>query len=142
MPSSVFSRCWTRAGRITPADLCVLGHLFLVSVQMMTLRLEELDLIPVGTWDRLEQEGFKVREAQSGLGLPAQRETAHMLPTRYRYLVAEAYSSGDLTEGQLVRLFRTDRVAARRMIANLGSHAHVSEEGELARETVDLASQI
>ena len=132
----------TRGGRITPADLCVLAHLFFVSVQMMTLRLEELDLIPVGTWDRLEQEGFKVREAQSGLGLPAQPETAYMLPTRYRYLVAEAYSSGDLTEGQLVRLFRTDRVSARRMIANLGSHADVSEDGELSRETVDLASHI
>jgi len=147
LPESGLSRRFNdlhraRAGKVTPADLCVLAHLFFVSVQAMTLRLEELDLVPVGTWERLEQQGFRVREAQSLLGLPPQAETPEALPTRYRYLVAEAYLSGELSEGQLARFFRTDRVAARRMIAALESHSEVSEEGEVSREAVDLALPI
>ena len=132
----------TRGGKITPADLCVLAHLFFVSVQMMTLRLEELDLIPIGTWERLEQQGFKVREAQSLLGLPRQSDADEELPTRYRYLVAEAYLGGDLSEGQLARFFRTDRVTARRMLTTLESRTELSAEGEISREAVDLASPI
>ena len=132
----------TRAGRITAADLCVLAHFFFVSVQMMTLRLEELDLVPVGTWDRLEQQRLEVGEAQTTLGLSPHPETDDMLPTRYRYLVAEAYLSGDLSEGQLARYFRTDRVDARRMIAALGTHDDVSDEGAISREMVGLATPI
>jgi Zn-dependent peptidase ImmA (M78 family)/transcriptional regulator with XRE-family HTH domain len=147
LPESGLSRRFndlhrTKGGKITPADLCVLAHFFFVSVHMMTLRLEELDLIPVGTWDRLEQQGFKVREAQSLLGLPPQLETDEELPTRYRYLVAEAYLKGELSEGQLARFLRTDRVGARRMLDTLGVNADVSQEGEVAREAVDLSVPI
>ena len=147
LPESGLSRRFndlhrTKGGKITPADLCVLAHFFFVSVHMMTLRLEELDLIPVGTWDRLEQQGFKVRGAQSLLGLPPQLETDEELPTRYRYLVAEAYLEGELSEGQLSRFLRTDRVGARRMLDTLGVNADVSQEGEVAREAVDLSVPI
>ena len=132
----------TRSGHITPADLCVLAHLYYVSLQVMTLRLEELDLIPAGTWERLTQRGFKVREAQALLGLPEQPETPDLLPTRYRYLAAEAYLAGDLSEGQLARFVRMDRVAARRMVARLGSSQEVSDEGQVGREPLDLSTPI
>lgn len=131
-----------RSGRITPADLCVLAHLYFVSLQVMTLRLEELGLIPVGTWERLTQRGFKVREAQALLDLPEPPETADRLPMRYRYLAAEAYSDGDLSEGQLARFLRSSRVGARRTVAQLGHSRDVSDDGDVSHEELDLSTPI
>src|SRR5919198_1565724 len=57
-----------RKGKITPAELCQLAHYYVVSVEALTHRLETLHLLPSGTWDRLRDSGFKVREAQTILG--------------------------------------------------------------------------
>lgn len=132
----------TRSGRITPADLCTLANFFFVSLIALTKRLEELDLIPSGTWDRLEQRGFRVREAQALLELPTRPVTDHPLPTRYRYLAAEAFEYGQLSEGQLARYLRMDRVEARRTISRLGRSTELSDEGEISSATLDLASPI
>jgi len=132
----------TRSGRITPADLCVLAHLYFVSLQAMTLRLEELDLIPAGTWERLTQRGFEVREARALLELPEQPETPEMLPMRDRYLAAEAYLAGELSEGQLARFLRSSRVEARRTVARLGHSRDVSEDGDVSHEELDLSTPI
>lgn len=126
----------SRGGKVTPADLCVLAHFFFVSVEALTRRMEELDLIPAGTWDRLKQQGFKVGEAREILELPERDETDRLLPTRYLYLAAEAHEEGDLSEGQLARFLRKDRVEARRLMAKLSRRSDVSSEN------LDLASPI
>lgn len=131
-----------RSGKVTPADLCVLAHFFFVSVEAMTRRLEELDLIPPGTWDRLRQQGFRIAEARQLLGLPEPRQTEGLLPTRYLYLAAEAFREGDLSEGQLARLLRMDRVGARQAISALSRQTEVSEEGEVESESLDLTAPI
>jgi Zn-dependent peptidase ImmA (M78 family) len=131
-----------RSGKITPADLCTLAHYFFVSFEVLTRRLEELDLVPSGTWARLKELGFRVEEAKTLLRLPEHEPSDHVLPTRYQYLAAEAFARGDLTEGQLARLLRTDRVAARRLIYGLGHRAGISEEGEVTLESLDLGSPI
>lgn len=129
-----------RSGKVTPVDLLTLANFFFVSVEAITCRLEELDLVPSGTWDRLAQLGFRVREAQALLDLPARVPTGAPLPTRYRLLAAEAFERGELSEGQLARFLRTDRVEARRQIARLEHRPALTEEGETALESLDLAS--
>src|SRR5262249_46156162 len=68
-----------REGRITPADLLTLADLYHVSFEGFTRRLEELRLIPVGTFDRLQEGGFRVREAQAIRKLPPRATSDQML---------------------------------------------------------------
>lgn len=92
-----------------------LAHLYQVSVQAMFLRLEELKRIPAGTWDTLrEKRGFKPEQARSALGLSHEPKQP-MLPLRYRQLACNAYEreGHGLTEGQLARKLRMDRISAR-----------------------------
>lgn len=131
-----------RMWKITPADLCRLAHYYVVSVEALTRRLEALHLLPSGTWDRLHDSSCKVREAQTILGLEPQPQADHLLPLRYRYLAVEAYQRGDLTEGQLARFLRADRVEARRAVQELTNRPYVSEEGKVATMSLDLARNL
>lgn len=107
-------------GRPTAGDLYQLAHYFYVSFEALTRRLEELGLVPAGTWDRLRQRGFRVREAQSLLGLQERAADDQLLPTRYRCLAVESWQRGDLSEGQLASFLRVDRVRARRTLHEIG----------------------
>ena len=109
-----------RAGAPTAGDLCHLAHFFFVSFEAMARRLEELSLIPSGTWERLRQQGFRVREAQRLLGLQERPVDDELLPPRFRYLAVEAWQRGDLSEGQLASFLRVDRLTARRTVRELG----------------------
>jgi Zn-dependent peptidase ImmA (M78 family)/DNA-binding XRE family transcriptional regulator len=132
-----------RKGKITPAELCRLAHYYFVSMEALTRRLEPLRLLPSGAWDRLRDSGFKVREAQTILGLEPYPRTNQLLPLRYQYLAVEAYQRGDLTEGQLARFLRVDRVEARRLVEELTSyHDDVSTAGKGAPVSVNLAQNI
>jgi Zn-dependent peptidase ImmA (M78 family)/DNA-binding XRE family transcriptional regulator len=131
-----------RKGKITPAELCRLAHYYFVSVEALTRRLETLRLLPSGTWDRLRDSGFKVREAQTILGLEPHPRTDHLLPLRYQYLAVEAYQRGDLTEGQLARFLRVDRAEARRLVETLTNYYDVSAAGKVATISVNLAQNI
>lgn len=100
--------------RPTLGTVLSLAHLYQVSAQAMFLRLEELKRIPSGTWNTLrEKRGFKPEQARDALGLAAVRRQP-MLPLRYRQLAFSAYEKKEqLTEGQLARKLRMDRVSAR-----------------------------
>ena len=127
-------------GKVTTAEVCRVAHQYVVSVEAMMLRLEELGVLPGGTWERLRDRGFKVREAQNILGLTPHPCGDQLLPLRYQYLAARAYEEGELTEGQLARLLRVDRVLARRAVQRLTHPLHLLDEGEVASLSVDLAS--
>jgi Zn-dependent peptidase ImmA (M78 family)/DNA-binding XRE family transcriptional regulator len=131
-----------RKGKITPAELCRLAYYYLVSVEALTRRLESLRLLPSGIWDRLRDSGFKVREAQTILGLEPHPRTDHLLPLRYQYLAVEAYQRGDLTEGQLARFLRVDRLEARQLVEALTNYHDVSAAGKVATVSVNLAQNI
>lgn len=105
-----------RGGVLTHGDLCRLAHSYAVSAEAMTRRLEELRLIPAGVWDRLRLEGFRVEEALRLLGLEPILAEDGLLPHRFVSLAVEAWQRGDLSEGQLARLLRVDRVEARKMV--------------------------
>ncbi len=129
-------------GRVTVAEVCRVAHHYFVSVEAMMLRLEELRLLPKGAWERLRSRGFKVREAQSQLGLVPNPRDDRLLPLRYQFLAVRAYEEGNLTEGELARLLRIDRVSARRTVQELTHPIHILDEGEVAPLSVDLASSI
>lgn len=132
----------SREGGITPADLCLLAHRYFVSVEAITRRLEELHLVPLGTWDRLVDRGFRVREAQALLHLAPHAVADQPLPLRYRYLAAEAYERGDLSEGQLARFLRTDRLGARELVASLATRATITDEGTVGTVPLDLGERL
>jgi Zn-dependent peptidase ImmA (M78 family)/DNA-binding XRE family transcriptional regulator len=147
MPAAALSRRFhelhrARKGAITPADLCMLAHFYWVSWQALTRRLEELTLIPSGTHDRLEQAGFRVGEARALLEVPERPSSDDMLPMRYKLLAVEAFERADLTEGQLARLLRVDRMEARHVVARLSSGVTVSDEGEIGTTTLDFARSL
>ena len=99
------------------ADLCRTSAAFGVSVQALALRLEQLRLLPKGTWDILNDQGFQASEAQRSLGLQIDnRGTPDPYPTRYKYLCVKAYTDGKISEGLLSRFLRTDRVSAREIV--------------------------
>ena len=132
----------SRDGRVTPADLCILAHYYFTSLEALTRRLEDLRLVRLGTWDRLQDRGFRVREAQAILQLPQHRASDSALPTRYLYLATEAFERGDLSEGQYARLLRADRLEARQLAAELTASHHLSDQGETSIVPLDLGEEL
>ena len=130
------------SGKVTAAEICRFAHQYFVSVGAMMLRLEELRLLPGGTWERLRDRGFKVREAQRQLGLSPQPHDERTLPLRYQYLAALAYENGKLTEGELARYLRVDRVTARRLVRELAHSLLLHEEGHIASFSIDLTRNV
>lgn len=144
MPTAGVSRRFNemrraRGGKATVADICQLAHLYFVSVEAMFRRIEHLRLIPSGTWDRLNEAKFQVREAQALLNLPAQHVDDQVMPARYRYLAAEAVVRGDITETELANKYlQTDRVTARELVQALAGPVAVDASGAVGNVQLDL----
>lgn len=113
------SQVATHAGDATAADLLQLADRYQVSFQAITLRLEDLRLIRSGALDRLMAASFNIKEARELLHLASDTPDTETLPPRYKYLAVKAYDSGDISEGQLARFLRIDRVSARGLVAAL-----------------------
>jgi Zn-dependent peptidase ImmA (M78 family)/DNA-binding XRE family transcriptional regulator len=90
-----------------------------VSVEAMWLRLEELGLVRAGSWERAQLRDFRPQEARQLLGLAPTPPDSEMLPRRYRWLSVDLYQRGELSEGQLARFLRTERLQARRITKQL-----------------------
>ncbi len=147
MPANGLNRRFTEMHRssehgITLAHVCALADLYQVSVQALVLRLEELRRLPSGTWERLEAEGFKVRRAQELLGIDANPPIKHLLPRRYVDLAVLAYHKHKLSEGQLSRMLRTDRVAARLQVEEASRRFNAERDEKFASLELDLASPL
>lgn len=115
MPSSSlntrFNVLYQAKGRITPADLIRLAHEYGVSVEAMTRRLENMNLLPTGIWEALKKRQFKVEETQKQLAL--EFEPKEKLPNGYVSLVMEAYYQGKLTIGEVAYFLQVDLLEAR-----------------------------
>lgn len=104
------------------ADLCRLSSYFFVSVQAMALRLEDLGHIPRGTWQDLHERGFSPALARQDLEIePQSAEPSEPYPERYKYLAVSAFRRDLISEGQLARFLRCDRVTARGVVADTQS---------------------
>lgn len=129
-------------GTFTAAEVCRMAHYYAVSVEAMMRRLEQIGALPRGTWERLRDRGFKVREAQRQLGLVPQETHERSMPARYEFLAVRAFDAGELSEGELARLLRTDRVSARQTVQRLTNAVFLLDEGEIASLPIDMSSDI
>lgn len=104
-------------GAFAAANIVAMAHVYEVSFQAMTLRLEDRSLLPRGTWDRLAAQNIRPREVEAklGLGRPAREPAPPMFPERYVSLALEAFERDLLGDGDLAEYLATDRVSARRL---------------------------
>jgi Zn-dependent peptidase ImmA (M78 family)/DNA-binding XRE family transcriptional regulator len=142
MPRSGLSRRFhelkgSKDNKVTPALLVQLARAYEVSVQALTLRLEDLRLVPSGTWDRLRDNDFQPRAAARLLGLELSEQATTALPLHYRLLAVQLYADGEITEPQLARYLGTDIVGARLAYQELTETGDVSDDG--SPQIVDLA---
>lgn len=127
---------------VTPADVLALSHLYHVSFQAMTWRLEELKLLPAGTWDRLDDMGFKPTKARALMPLPTHEVKLPNLPLRYVALAIQAYEEGLLSEGQLAERLGTDRIGARERVRELTSESRPTDDGGWQQVPLDLTKAL
>lgn len=142
MPRSGLSRRFhelkrTSSDRMTPSTLVQLAHTYGVSLQALSGRLEDLSLIPAGTWERLRTRNFQSRLAVQRPGHEQSAQAGDALPLHYRLLAAQLYADGDITETQFARYLHTDIVGARRAYAELTETADVASDG--SAQILDLA---
>jgi len=131
-----------KAGPITPADVLALCHRYRVSFQAMTLRLEDLRVLPIATWDRLRDRGFKPDAARVLVDLPRLEAVLRHVPLRYEVLAVQAFEQERLSEGQLARFLRTDRVGARQRVEQLTQAVPDYEAGEWRQVSLDLSAAL
>jgi len=110
-------------GKFTPTNLFTLAHRYGVSVQALVYRLEEMELLPSGTWNRLRDRGLKVRKVQQELGLKEIPQRSDMAPLHYQHLAIEALDQGLITEGRFADFLNVDRLEARRIAEALREHS-------------------
>ncbi len=145
MPSTGVTRYFldlkaTRPDGVVVSDLLQMARYYEVSVQALILRLEDLRLIRAGTWERLRFQGFKVDEARKILDWAVRPPDTQLLPTRYIYLVSEAYERELISEGQLAHFLRTDRVRARAIVDQAGRLTTLYESGSQSEERLSLTA--
>ena len=118
------------------------ANLYQVSVQALVLRLETLRRLPAGTWERLSTEGFEVQKAQRLLGIDANPPVKDLFPQRYVALAVGGFRRGDLSEGQLAKYLRTDRLSSRLIVEDLQNRIHREFEGDFTELDLDLAQPL
>lgn len=110
------------AAKLTRRHVIVLAHAFGVSREALVRRLEEMDLVPNGTWDWFARTGGITNEqARQVLGDtpdfdPRGRDAERPVSLRLHLLAAEAWKRDLLSEGQIASLLKIDRVQARELI--------------------------
>ena len=127
-----------KGAHFSPADLIAMARFYEVSFQAMTFRLEELELLPAGTYKKLFTRSFRPQTAQQEVNrAPAEEPSVSWLPQRYQRLALEAYAQELLSEGELARYLHCDRITARDLY--LTRQVAATEGGDLV---LDLGEDI
>lgn len=127
------------ADKLTRKHIIVMANYFLVSREALVRRLEELGVTKSGTWDWFEANGgITDEQARQVLGDQlimdnAKAEADRPTTLRLNLLAAEAVRRDLLSEGQLARLLRLERVELRAML-----DAFNTEDSEVDGEFPDL----
>jgi len=111
------------------ADLCRLSHYYFVSVEAMALRLEQLQLIPKGSWALIKESKFAPRQAAALLNLPAHEEKPDSYPERYKFLAVHAFEHEKISEEQLAGFLRCDPVSARDIVRECLTGRFIADDG-------------
>ncbi|NJK29338.1 MAG: ImmA/IrrE family metallo-endopeptidase [Acaryochloris sp. SU_5_25] len=120
---SRFNDMYRTHSKFTPTNLFTLAHYYGVSIEALIYRLEGMELLPSGTWDRLRDRGLKVKKVQQELGLEEIDQRADILPIHYQHLAIEALEQGLITEGHFADFLGVDRLEARRIAEALREHS-------------------
>lgn len=116
-----------QGSRFTVGDLVRLAGQYQVSFQAMSLRLEDLDLLPAATYESISSSSIGVRESRRDPVWPRQSdEPSERFPERYRALAVSAFHQGMISESELADYLQCDRVTARSICQQL---AHLHEDG-------------
>lgn len=127
---------------VTPGDLLRLARLYGVPAQTLTWRLEELRLLPAGTWVRLMQQDHRSNELAQVVDVGARGAGPPRFPARYQTLAVQAFLAGKLSEGQLAERLLTDRVGARTVVDQTTTLEQPRADGLWSRMTLDLNQPI
>lgn len=111
------------------ADLCRLSHFFFASVEAMAIRLEQLGLIPKGSWTLIKESKLAPRQAATPLDLPAHHETPDYYPERYKYLAVHAFEQEKISQEQLSHFLRCDPVTARGIVMECLTRSVMEDDG-------------
>ncbi|MGN2246940.1 helix-turn-helix domain-containing protein [Frateuria sp. GZRR35] len=132
-----------KSGDFNVGDLCRMADYFVVSVMAACLRLEQLKLIPRGSWDQLSEERVPVRSLreEAGLGRSSDGDLTESYPERYRLLAVQQYLAGRFSEGQLAKLLRCDRLKAREIV-ELCSQASDDMDGTMSMVPLSLSHSL
>jgi Zn-dependent peptidase ImmA (M78 family)/DNA-binding XRE family transcriptional regulator len=108
-------------GRFSPRHLVLMAAHFGVTNEACCRRLEDLHLLPKGTWESLKSRGFTGETsrrllAESHYGEEDQQSS---LTPRLWLLASESYRRGLVTEGQLARMLKLSFIEVRRIIDTL-----------------------
>jgi Zn-dependent peptidase ImmA (M78 family) len=120
-----FKEVTAGASQLTRRHVIILAHVFGVSREAMVRRLEELSLTKSGTWEWFTKNGGitdeHARQVLGDLQLPDSDKAESDRPTtlRLNLLAGEAWRRELLSEGQLARLLRLDRLQIRELLDGL-----------------------
>jgi Zn-dependent peptidase ImmA (M78 family) len=112
--------------RFDVRELILLAHQFGVATEAMCRRLEELGILPQGTWDSIRDRGFASDLERSVLGEVSSPPKPLLVPARLAYLASIALDRGLLSEGQLCDLLAVDRLGLRDALAPFEAEEVVS----------------
>jgi len=104
-------RC--RAGKFTPIDLHALARTFGVSFHAMAVRLEEMRLLPRGSYEKIMQSRLRPQDLGPREGRAKPSLLRLGLPERYVALAVSAYDQGMLSESEFAEILDTDVATAR-----------------------------
>ena len=99
--------------RFDVRELILLAHQFGVSTEAMCRRLEELTILPQGTWDSIRDRGFASDLERSVIGEVSPPAKPPLIPPRLAYLASTALGRELLSEGQICDLLAVDRLELR-----------------------------
>lgn len=127
-----------RTGDFKVGDLCRMADNFGVSLMAMTVRVESLSLIPRGSWDEIYESRVPVRTLKQEAGIYSSRasDSVEPYPQRYKLLAVQAFVDEKITEGQLAKLLRCSRIAAREIVEQC---SEISDDGNGTQSLVPLS---
>ena len=95
------------------------------------MRVEQLGLIPKGTWENLKESGFAPRKAEAMLGLPSHPIDDSIVPERYKLPRRPRLRAGrDLGDSDLAHYLRCDVVTARETVSRTLTSREIEPSGE------------
>ena len=99
--------------RFDVRELILLAHQFGVATEAMCRRLEELTLLPQGSWDSLRDRGFASDLERGVIAEEGVSPKPPLISPRLAYLAATALDRELVSEGQLCDLLAVDRLELR-----------------------------